>query len=258
MTNYEYYKDEIDKIARMGRTVAFDKTNKKISSCNGIACLDCLFRDDNLKCRINAIKWAAAEYVEPAIDWSKVPIDTQILVRDIESAKWHKRHFAGVDERGRVMSWDEGRTSWSSENRKNSTVSWNYAKLAEDDTLMEFNYLREKQRMLNSIGRTGIGCIGVQCSCCPLSRDKNARHMLCVNFEIEYPDEATEVVRKWAEKHPKKTRKDVLLEKFPNAIINNGTPRPCAGALGFVDGWHSADNCSHISCKNCWDTEAAE
>lgn len=123
---------------------------------------------------------------------------------------------------------------------------------------MEFNYLKEKQRMLNSIGRTGSQCNGVNCSSCPLSISNNSNSVICSIFEMEHPEEATGIVRKWAKEHPRKTRKDVLLEKFPSAKIDNGTPRPCAGALGLVDGWHSGDDCSHISCKNCWNTEVTE
>lgn len=132
MTNYEKYKSEIDRIARMGKSVAIDKDTRTINICCVIPCERCLFNDSTGLCQIKSIEWADKEYVEPTVDWSKVPIDAQILVRDIESAKWHKRHFAGVDERGRVMSWDEGRTSWSCENRKRQTASWNYAELAED------------------------------------------------------------------------------------------------------------------------------
>lgn len=63
------------------------------------------------------------------VDWSKVKVDTPILVRDFETSKWEKRYFAYF-ENGRVYTWYGGTTSWSSEERKN-TMSWKYAKLAE-------------------------------------------------------------------------------------------------------------------------------
>jgi hypothetical protein len=63
------------------------------------------------------------------VDWSKVPVDTPILVRDFETSKWEKRYFAFF-ENGRVNAWCGGTTSWSNENITR-TISWRYAKLAE-------------------------------------------------------------------------------------------------------------------------------
>lgn len=69
-----------------------------------------------------------AEYLG-IVDWSKVAVDTPILVRDFETSKWEKRYFAYF-ENGRVYTWYGGTTSWSSEESKN-TMSWKYVKLAE-------------------------------------------------------------------------------------------------------------------------------
>ena len=115
---------------------------------------------------------------------------------------------------------------------------------------MEFNYLVEKQRMLNSLGRTSKMCTGVNCYECPL----NAYSDGCDYFEGEHPLEATEIVRKWAEEHPRKTRKDVLLEKFPNATLmdNNGGYMICAEYLGLCS------NCGSNNCAKCWNTEVEE
>lgn len=63
------------------------------------------------------------------VDWSKVAVDTPILVRDSEISKWEKRYFAFF-ENGRVNAWCGGTTSWSNENITR-TMSWKYAKLAE-------------------------------------------------------------------------------------------------------------------------------
>lgn len=63
------------------------------------------------------------------VDWSKVPVDTPILVRDFETSKWEKRYFAFF-ENGRVNAWCGGTTSWSNKNITR-TISWKYAKLAE-------------------------------------------------------------------------------------------------------------------------------
>ena len=113
---------------------------------------------------------------------------------------------------------------------------------------MEFNYLIERARMLNSFGRTSEMCNGVNCDDCPLNGDNKG----CDYFEGEHPLEATEIVRKWAEEHPRKTMKDILLEKFPNAKLDSITQRPlaCAFTLGLCP------KCTPFGdCEECWNTE---
>ena len=63
------------------------------------------------------------------VDWSKVAVDTPILVRDFENMKWGKRYFAFFKD-GKVHTWNGGVTSWTCEN-PNCVMSWVYAKLAE-------------------------------------------------------------------------------------------------------------------------------
>ena len=64
---------------------------------------------------------------EISIDWSKVPVDTPILVRDQENELWKKEHFAKY-KNNKIYTWLCGRTSWSA----TATVNWKYAKLAEE------------------------------------------------------------------------------------------------------------------------------
>ena len=63
------------------------------------------------------------------VDWSKVKVDTPILVREMDGCPWKKRYFAFFDGRI-VQAWRYGATSWSIENKRD-TISWPYAKLAE-------------------------------------------------------------------------------------------------------------------------------
>ena len=120
---------------------------------------------------------------------------------------------------------------------------------------MEFNYLVEKMRMLNSLGRINDKCLGVKCSMCPLSNVNNEFALACDVFEVQYPFEATKIVRKWAEEHPRKTMKDILLEAFPNARIDSDTQRPlvCAFDLGLCPKCTPFDDCAE-----CWNTEVEE
>lgn len=117
---------------------------------------------------------------------------------------------------------------------------------------MEFNYLAEKRRMLDSLGREGYVCFNIDCNKCSLIVQKDGKELHCEEFEIEYPLEATEIVRKWAEEHPRKTRKDILHEAFPKATIDKN----CVRKLGLC----SDDDCKNIGgdCFKCWNMEVEE
>lgn len=73
-----------------------------------------------------------AEYLG-VVDWSKVPIDTPILVRDRENNEWIKQHFC-VYEHGEVFAWRDGKTSFSARSEVDA-VCWNFAKLANEGGL---------------------------------------------------------------------------------------------------------------------------
>lgn len=78
--------------------------------------------------------WLMSEYTEPEepeVDWSKVKVDTPILVRNIENEEWNKRYFARY-ENGTIYAWVSGRTSWSSID-DDDVYAWKYAKLAEQE-----------------------------------------------------------------------------------------------------------------------------
>ncbi len=69
-----------------------------------------------------------AEYLG-IVDWSKVEVDTPILVKHRVEETWEKRHFACF-KNGYVYTWREGTTSWSVPDEQ-FIIMWNYAKLAE-------------------------------------------------------------------------------------------------------------------------------
>lgn len=79
-------------------------------------------------------EWLFQEYEEPEVDWSKVKVDTPILVKDTKEEKWVKRYFAKF-EYGVVWSFCDGRTSWTARKNdiRNDTISWKCAKLAESE-----------------------------------------------------------------------------------------------------------------------------
>lgn len=62
------------------------------------------------------------------VDWSKVAVDTPILVSN-DNKEWIKRYFARYED-GNVYGWLSGKTSWTATGEL-SIGHWNYAKLAE-------------------------------------------------------------------------------------------------------------------------------
>lgn len=81
-----------------------------------------------VNCRMLQTIWLLEDYEEPEVDWSKVEVDTPILVRYSENLCWIKRHFAKY-KNGKVYAWVDGGTSWTTVDYNN----WKYAKLAETE-----------------------------------------------------------------------------------------------------------------------------
>ena len=132
MTNKEKYGKEILDIACTGDHVAMRKSDNVIVGCRKLECLDCAFNTHGKGyCNDEIEKWANSEYVEPPVDWSKVAVDTPILVRGYEEESWKKRHFAKY-ENGIVYAWSAGSTSWSAR-MSNDITDWKFAKLAESE-----------------------------------------------------------------------------------------------------------------------------
>ena len=62
------------------------------------------------------------------VDWSKVPVDTKILVSD-DGKNWCRRYFAKY-EGGRVYAFMDGATSFTGSSE--TLLGWDYAKLYEE------------------------------------------------------------------------------------------------------------------------------
>ena len=129
MKNYEKYADEIREYK--GPNFCKDFVMPHIlesEDCGGLACGACYM--------LQTI-WLLEEYEEPEepeepkTDWSKVKVDTPILVRTVEGADWVKRNFAKY-EGGMVFVWNNGKTSWTALDNE-CVTPWKYAKLAESE-----------------------------------------------------------------------------------------------------------------------------
>lgn len=68
---------------------------------------------------------------EEIIDWSKVPVDTKILVRDHNEEEWRRKYFAKYED-GKIYAWLNGRTSFTSHDSSCSYTEWDQAKLYEE------------------------------------------------------------------------------------------------------------------------------
>lgn len=119
MKNYEKYAEEI-------------KNYNGVNFCNNFVIpvirkgCECLSSCE--QCRMLQNIWLLEEYEEPEVDWSKVEVDTPILVKDFQNYNWVKGYFAKYDD-GRVWTWYGGKTSWNA----TSMCAWKYAKLAESE-----------------------------------------------------------------------------------------------------------------------------
>lgn len=129
MTNYEKYKDELIKKVIIETSMALDRHTGKVVDCGNMDCRDCGFSTGKGCCIED---WLDSEYVEPEkeeVDWSKVPIDTKVLVSS-DGVTWYKRYFAGVlCETGCPQVFANGADNWSN----SLTESWKYIKLYEED-----------------------------------------------------------------------------------------------------------------------------
>ena len=126
MKNYEKYADEI-KTYTNDSSYCEEIIIPNVLKPLGKSCVDTSCD----VCNLLTILWLMEEYEEPKepeTDWSKVKVDTPILVKSSEDGTWRKRHFAKY-KNGNVYAWSDGLTSWTAYNM----MVWKYAKLAENE-----------------------------------------------------------------------------------------------------------------------------
>lgn len=132
MTNGEKYKDSIIKYIKgdsensgNGSYCAFIKS--KILSCYELNCkgLDCH------DCTAIQSLWLNEEYKEPEVDWSKVAVDSPVLIRDCDTDCWTRRYFAEY-RNGLIYIYRAGKTFWSAD--PTELECWDQVKLAIEET----------------------------------------------------------------------------------------------------------------------------
>ena len=123
MKNYEKYADEIK--GYKGTRFCKDFIERYILKSNDCINIGCA------RCHMLQMIWLMEDYEEPETDWSKVEVDTPILVKEYEESNWTKRYFAKYED-GVVYAWNNGVTSWTA-NDDECVIAWSFAKLAESE-----------------------------------------------------------------------------------------------------------------------------
>ena len=115
----------------------------------------------------------------------------------------------------------------------------------------------KKQATIYDFARMCKGNNG-ECKYCPLGSSNNKKGITCDQITRKYPDKANEIILKWCEEHPVKTRQDKFLEIYPNANVSGGVVRVCPSDI------ESSRHCQFPKCKcldclrNYWLAEVDE
>lgn len=135
MKNREKYKNELMNVIKIdGRICGFMKKHDVYriigTDWEHFCEMDCI------ACGIALQLWLDEEYEEPEVDWSKVPVDTLVRVRNRKENEWLVRYFKGFDEKRtthKFLVWSDGRTSKTVGGH--GMEPWKYCELveAEDD-----------------------------------------------------------------------------------------------------------------------------
>lgn len=100
--------------------------------------------------------------------------------------------------------------------------------MAKIDCSVTVNYLQEAYRMCKYYDH--------ECDKCPASVMNNSYNQICKTLFTNYPERAVEIVQKWSDEHPVKTRFDDLLEKYPGVVVeNNDRPIFYPAMLGYCN-----------------------
>ena len=136
MKNIEKYKNELmDVIKNYGNICEF-MIKHGVSQMFGKD-MESFCRETECQSCTTALQlWLDEEYIEPPkpeVDWSNVPVDTLVRVRDWEDQEWILRYFKGINEDGlrpRYEAWESGAKSKTANGKY---LCWNYCELVEDD-----------------------------------------------------------------------------------------------------------------------------
>lgn len=117
--------------------------------------------------KTNVTNWLKQE----EIDWTKIPKDTKVWVRDYVGAEWKPRYFATYNacEKDYPYSvYPHGATSWGNSDN-GSLAQHKYCKLVKD--IEEITYPKIQKELDDYCGKYDINCLG-----CKYKREDDCRN----------------------------------------------------------------------------------
>lgn len=128
ITNYENNKEIVDRYAVAQVPWGIDTVSGEITPCSKIlACASLCEFAKGENCGLKRMEWLSEEYID--IDWSKVEVDTLILVSN-DGNTWAYRYFAGTFF-GRLYTFPFD--SKSDNERQMNLIEWRFGKLIEEE-----------------------------------------------------------------------------------------------------------------------------
>ena len=86
-----------------------------------------------------------------------------------------------------------------------------------------------------------------------MGSSRNGKGYNCESLLFEHPETAIEIVQKWSDEHPQKTRLEDLLEKFPNTPLReDGLLDFLPTRLGYCKDCRSCRYFEKICSEVCW------
>lgn len=115
------------------------------------------------------------------------------------------------------------------------------------------NFFKEKNRMTKECH--------IVCTHCPLYRGNNGTNYKCSSLIFNYTEKAVEIVQKWSDENPQKTRFEDLKEKYPDYQRDEDNyPTICVRRLGYKQEICKNDRpplspfeFNPEYCNECWD-----
>lgn len=128
ITNYEHNKEIVDWYAVAQVPWGIDTVSGEITPCSKIlACASLCEFAKGEDCGLKRMEWLSDEYID--IDWSKVEVDTLILVSN-DGNTWAYRYFAG-EFFGRLYTFPFDHKS--NDNKQMNLIEWKFGKLIEEE-----------------------------------------------------------------------------------------------------------------------------
>lgn len=117
----------------------------------------------------------------------------------------------------------------------------------------------EKVKLIKDYARMCESKVGIDCDGCELN--KNKKYSSCKLFMMKEPEQAVDIIEKWAAGHPLKTRQSEFLKMFPNAKMRDGTIiiNPCEINIINAESKMCEDSSDCNECRlNYWIEEIEE